>query len=702
MSTATGRVGSHQRYTKGRVCPICGGSDHDPRGQGIRCCGFLSDDGEWARCSREEKAQSARFDEKSKCWVHKLKGDCQCGTQHGREDPGIIRYPTRDDRGTPKRKPKTTDAGHKSVEATYDYTGGTGELLYQVQRMSGKGFRQRRPDARGGWIYDLEGVERTLYRLRELVASHVGETVWIPEGEKDCDRLASHGLVSTCNSGGATKWLDGMSPKLRGRKVVLLGDNDEPGQKHVKQVAESLKGHVADVRVLDLANLSQRLKFGKLKARGDVSDLFDVGLTVEQLVAAAATALNPFVRECATLADARRLIGETKWFWQDWIPAGTMSVIAAFAGVGKTRLAADICRTLYLGLPTMPDGSPNIHPAGSRTLWLMYDRNWQMTSDVLDNYGVPLEAVILPGARDDPLFLPDWDDNAIFDELQHLVEQEKPELLVIGTITYATTKNTAKAEEAKVAFDRVLQLAADTGVTVLGLAHFNKEGKLLNRRLEDRARAVLHLTTPDPEGQPNRRRFWVDKTAIVEPPPLGVTYGDSGNTYDDKPPEAPDQEPVTRRRGPSPAKSTKGAEWLLKQLERGPVKVKTLMDRAIIDGTRTTPTPENPKSSVSPVYNAKDRVPSIKRGWFVEEVEIDDRKFWRLVGPPDGDPAQPEESDLDVDFGPCPTTPPVPPDFSPTHCCQCKREVVAGGYCVAFDGAAHVAECWECNNRWSV
>jgi len=95
------------------------------------------------------------------------------------------------------------------IIATYDYPDERGDLLYQVVRFEPKSFRQRRPDGHGGWIYNLDGVRRVLYRLPELLASaRTKATVYIVEGEKDVNALYSHDFIATCNPMGAGKWLD--------------------------------------------------------------------------------------------------------------------------------------------------------------------------------------------------------------------------------------------------------------------------------------------------------------------------------------------------------------------------------------------------------------------------------------------------------------------------------------------------------------
>jgi hypothetical protein len=91
--------------------------------------------------------------------------------------------------------------------ATYDYADEGGELLSQVVRYEPRGFRQRRPDGRGGWIWNLQGVRRVPYRLPELLeALGAEQTIFIAEGEKDVDNLHRLGAPATCNLGGAGKW----------------------------------------------------------------------------------------------------------------------------------------------------------------------------------------------------------------------------------------------------------------------------------------------------------------------------------------------------------------------------------------------------------------------------------------------------------------------------------------------------------------
>ena len=161
---------------------------------------------------------------------------------------------------------------HKIV-ASYDYTDEFGTLLFQVCRLAPKTFRQRRPDGKGGWIWNLEGVTRVLYRLPDLMeALALERRVFVVEGEKDVETLARLGIVATCNPGGAGKWRDAYADQLAGADVVVLPDHDKAGRDHAEAVARSLAGKAARIRLLELPGLPDK---------GDATDWFAAGGTVE-------------------------------------------------------------------------------------------------------------------------------------------------------------------------------------------------------------------------------------------------------------------------------------------------------------------------------------------------------------------------------------------------------------------------------------
>lgn len=170
------------------------------------------------------------------------------------------------------RNGKATN-GKPRIVAEYDYYDEARTLLFQVVRFEPKDFRQRRPKAGGGWDWSVKGVRSLPYRLPKLL-SEPKSPVAVVEGEKDVDNLARVGVLATCNAGGAGKWTAEHAEFLRGRHVIVLPDNDEPGLRHAQQVAMSLHGIAATVRIIELPGLPEK---------GDVSDWLAAGGTKDEL-----------------------------------------------------------------------------------------------------------------------------------------------------------------------------------------------------------------------------------------------------------------------------------------------------------------------------------------------------------------------------------------------------------------------------------
>jgi hypothetical protein len=163
--------------------------------------------------------------------------------------------------------------GKPKIVATYNYCDEGGNVLLQAVRYLPKDFKQRRPKFGGGWNWSVKGIRAVPYRLPELLAKPTRPVV-VVEGEKDVDSLSRLGIVATCNAGGAGKWAAEHAAFLRGRRVVVLPDNDEAGRNHAQQVAQSLHGIAQSVQVVELPGLPPK---------GDVSDWIAAGGTKDDL-----------------------------------------------------------------------------------------------------------------------------------------------------------------------------------------------------------------------------------------------------------------------------------------------------------------------------------------------------------------------------------------------------------------------------------
>lgn len=168
------------------------------------------------------------------------------------------------------------NSNHKSkeIDRQYDYCDAVGALQYQVIRYKGrKNFMPRRPDPLhpSRWIYDLPEAMRLPYGLNKVAAA---DTVYIVEGEKDCQTLEARGLCASTNPFGAGKWLDGYNQYFIAKHIIILYDNDEPGRAHAQLVARNLQPVAASVKIIDLPGCENK---------EDVTDWFSKGHTLEEL-----------------------------------------------------------------------------------------------------------------------------------------------------------------------------------------------------------------------------------------------------------------------------------------------------------------------------------------------------------------------------------------------------------------------------------
>lgn len=144
--------------------------------------------------------------------------------------------------------PPVANPEKKTIKKSYDYVDASGKLICQSVRFEPKTFAQRRPDGNGGWIWDLKGVTRVLYRLPRVLKST--QPVWIVEGEKDVDTLTNLGLIATCNIGGAKKWMDAYNDALKGKEIVICPDNDDAGAAHRDKVMQSVSAVAKSIRLI--------------------------------------------------------------------------------------------------------------------------------------------------------------------------------------------------------------------------------------------------------------------------------------------------------------------------------------------------------------------------------------------------------------------------------------------------------------------
>lgn len=176
----------------------------------------------------------------------------------------------------------TPDLGWAKMTDKYNYTDERGKLLYQKGRWEWpdsegqrqKTFRFRRPDGRN-WISGMGGARPVPYRLDKIIDA---PTVYIVEGEKDVHTLEQIGLAATTSY--SSNWDEKWSPLFKGKRVILLPDNDAVGRRYVHMVSQSITAFAEKCKTVYLPNLAEK---------GDITDWMEAGGTaadLEKLVAA--------------------------------------------------------------------------------------------------------------------------------------------------------------------------------------------------------------------------------------------------------------------------------------------------------------------------------------------------------------------------------------------------------------------------------
>jgi putative DNA primase/helicase len=668
-SRADGR--SRVRFTKGQMCPVCGGSESDRRGDGQRCHGYI--EGDWIHCSREEYAGNARPDRSGTTWSHKAEGSCPCGKEHA---PA---------RGLPSRSNRGT------IDCVYDYRDRAGKVVYQTVRFKNpKDFRQRRPVGRGRYAWNLSGVDVVLYNLPALFVADPAEIVWIVEGEKDADRLGSLGLLATTSPMGAGKWHLVDSSPLGGRPCVAIADNDDSGRKHVQGVAADLYGKAASVKTLELPGLPEH---------GDVSDWLDHGATVDQLRALAAAApawspgssarplpstngssngngrllrlpdgsINYRVLTAAELniqAASAITIRPIKWLWPYRLAEKEMALVAGEGGLGKSQVILLIAATISNG-SAWPDRS-GIAPEGTVLIVSAEDSPETTIVPRLRALGADLSKVQIITApklmvkEEDqkPLIRMQWlEDLGYWGQVCDLYPDLK--LLIMDPVVSYLGKgiNDQKNDQVRSVIEPFLdEIIKRRGICFLANTHLSKslEAKSIIHRITGSIAYVniprnVHVVFRHPD-DPETRVLAQCKcnNAPDDLPALKFrieaqrVMSESGEIETSRPvfsDELVSPHDLKRimavhkgRPGPEPVKLADLARWVLGKLEgKGPVSQFELIEDAREDGHLPPVTASNPKPTKSPLYRAVERFSEFFPGWTVVDTTKGPRKAWELI-----------------------------------------------------------------------
>jgi AAA domain/Toprim-like len=264
--------------------------------------------------------------------------------------------------GQPQWKPNGSNGHDRDpVIANYVYKTADGKPYLRVQRTASKKFWQQHYDE-NGWQNGAPKGLRILYRLPGLLAADPATPIYVVEGEKDADRLASLGFVATTTSGGSNgKWSSELAEPFASKTVYIIPDNDEPGEKYAQRAAEQIHAVAAKVAIVELPGAGPRTPdHGK-----DVSDWLDLGNLPENIRFAAENAPEwspPVVSNKPTgprlMTSAAFVQGFTP---PDYLIVGILQrrfiyAITGRTGEGKTTVCLRLAAHVAEGIPLNDHG----------------------------------------------------------------------------------------------------------------------------------------------------------------------------------------------------------------------------------------------------------------------------------------------------------------------------------------------------------
>ena len=255
-------VTAADRNTKASPCLVCGlhHSSSD------RCWGYRYNrkGGELVQvCMRDEFANGLTRNAKDEGYHHVVEGGQPRATAN--RSPAKPASPKKDEPEIPHH-----------LAAVYVYDDLDGNPRHRVERKDAdfivegekklrKEIFQQSPDGHGRWRNTLKGVERVLYNLKGVTnAIEAGHNIYVVEGEKNAEFMIEAGLNATTACGGASAFTyvrkdkddddkpPDYGPMLANGNVVLICDNDKPGEKWLADAVKVFTPHAATVTVLDL------------------------------------------------------------------------------------------------------------------------------------------------------------------------------------------------------------------------------------------------------------------------------------------------------------------------------------------------------------------------------------------------------------------------------------------------------------------
>lgn len=384
--------------------------------------------------------------------------------------------------------PVKKQTGTVTKEAEYLYCGGRLKKV-KYRRPDGSKFCPWYHISNGRWEKERAGIEPGLYTSH----TDLPESVFLVEGEKDVETLKKAGVAAlTLPNGSQSKWEPEYDHVFRGKQVVILPDNDAPGQKYAQMCAERLHGNASSVKIVDL-----KRAWPEIPPKADISDMVrhfgaDAALQKVMEILSETPEWTPPATDSIPLVCAADVeYSPPKWLIAPYFQRGKGTLIQADPGTGKTALMCAIAASVTTGNPIM---GLTVETPGNVLMLSVEDDLGVLRGRIGANDGDPNKVYFMPNAAEMTINSP---------EIEQAVKQVGAKLLIFDPLqAFLGAKiDMFRANETRPALARLFEMCerndcacaiiSHTGKSVLGKSAVNQS--LGSVDIPAAMRSVLHI-----------------------------------------------------------------------------------------------------------------------------------------------------------------------------------------------------------------
>lgn len=389
-------------------------------------------------------------------------------------------------------KQTTSCSGRATKEAEYLYAGGKLKKV-KYRNADGSKFCSWLHKEGNAWVKGRKGISPGLYQS----TSELPKVVFLVEGEKDVDNLASAGWpAATLPDGSQSKWTPEYDAAFSGKRVLILPDHDESGMKYAQMCASKLYGNAEAIWILDL-----KQAWPEIPQKADISDMFakfgpDESMRkvmeLDKIIPQWAPPEekpeeDPFLSLFKSLDEFTE--EEASWLIPGWVPEAQITLMAADGGVGKTTLWCHIIAALSSGRACILDPPGFKRESQKIAFCTTEDSVKKKLLKKLREAGADLKNIItMDFSEDKGGALRNFKFGS--SELDRFVKHFKPALCVFDPVQgfLPPLVNMSARNQMRDCMAPLITLGEDTGTTFMVICHTNKRKGAAGRdRIADSA-----------------------------------------------------------------------------------------------------------------------------------------------------------------------------------------------------------------------